>query len=72
MPRQLRSDAPAPPPSPSPPLLQGLQGCLGGCETLFPGQRCYSCHLRQLAERDDPQDVSYACDLGNAQCVNAA
>ncbi|KDD76604.1 hypothetical protein H632_c164p0, partial [Helicosporidium sp. ATCC 50920] len=47
-------------------LSQGKQRCMGSCERLFGGQRCFSCHLARLERGEDPDALSYALDLSNA------
>ena len=48
------------------PWAQGVQRCTGGCEVLFKGKRCYSCHANELRNLRHHSRVSYACDMGNA------
>lgn len=45
---------------------QGAENCLGACEKLYEGQRCYLCHELSLDSSDDAAH-SYAMDLGNAR-----
>jgi len=52
------------PASPGP--VQGSQRCIGGCEQLFNGRRCYSCHANELRNMRHHSRVSYALDMGNA------
>lgn len=50
-------------------LAQGIQGCMGGCQEVLNGRRCWACHQKALAARDPDggdEDVSFAIDLGNA------
>ncbi len=47
-------------------LTQGGQECPGACRRLFDGQPCFACHVKELADRPNAHNVSYALDMGNA------
>jgi len=42
-------------------LTQGTERCPGACKELFNGKMCYSCHMDNLSQRDNDEEVSYAC-----------
>ena len=50
-------------------LSQGPSGCQGGCSTVLgEGRKCYACHMKKLANREENEDdeITWAIDLGNA------
>lgn len=49
-------------------LSQGMQQCMGACEQLFEGHPCYSCHQKNLQQRNSNEHVSFALDLSQAMC----